>query len=323
MRYKPWGSTRYTSGTTPTTYRRVPPGRGQREEVAVGLYYYGACWYDPALGRFIGCPQGADTIVPEPGDAKAFDRYAYVNNNPLKFNDPTGHCTQGAKGRDDEPECYALADKLAKDFPNDPLAQYGNLWAQDEIQEYYEYLQGLGTDPQAVLEKMLTEVAGMQPIFDENGNIDPRATFEQGIGNVLKQCGQAIGGVCGASWTVMGGAITPVGAKGSVDFYADANGDMAVYATVYGGGYFVPSVADVKVTGVSVAGARGATVDNLSGAGGQFGVSAKLIGGPTVDWIFGRADEGYWHGVSIGGNGGAGVEIHLTVSYSQPLYHSK
>ncbi len=37
VRYKPWGSTRYSSGTTPTTYRRVPPGRGQREEASLGL----------------------------------------------------------------------------------------------------------------------------------------------------------------------------------------------------------------------------------------------------------------------------------------------
>jgi RHS repeat-associated protein len=83
LRYKPFGSTRYSSGTTPTTYRYT----GQREEASLGLYYYGARWYDPALGRFIQ----ADTIVPNPTDTKSFDRYAYVYNNPLKYNDPTGH----------------------------------------------------------------------------------------------------------------------------------------------------------------------------------------------------------------------------------------
>jgi len=60
---------------------------GQRAEAGLGLYYYGARWYDPALGRFIQ----PDTIVPNPGDAQAFDRYAYVNNNPLRYTDPTGH----------------------------------------------------------------------------------------------------------------------------------------------------------------------------------------------------------------------------------------
>ncbi|CAG1008547.1 hypothetical protein ANRL4_03903, partial [Anaerolineae bacterium] len=56
MRYKPWGETRYSSGATPTTYRYT----GQRQEAGIGLYYYGARWYDPALGRFAQ----ADSIVP-------------------------------------------------------------------------------------------------------------------------------------------------------------------------------------------------------------------------------------------------------------------
>ena len=51
------------------------------------MYYYGARYYDPALGRFIA----PDTIVPEPGNPQSLNRYAYVNNNPLKYTDPTGH----------------------------------------------------------------------------------------------------------------------------------------------------------------------------------------------------------------------------------------
>jgi len=57
-------------------------------------------WYDPALGRFIQ----PDTLVPGgpsgAGDVQSFDRYAYVNNNPLKYIDPTGHqatCTMDAQ----------------------------------------------------------------------------------------------------------------------------------------------------------------------------------------------------------------------------------
>jgi hypothetical protein len=49
--------------------------------------YYNARWYDPALGRFAQ----ADTLVPEPGNPIAWDRYAYVMNNPLRFVDPSGH----------------------------------------------------------------------------------------------------------------------------------------------------------------------------------------------------------------------------------------
>lgn len=42
---------------------------------------------DPVLGRFTQ----ADTIIPNPGNPLAMDRYAYVYNNPVKYIDPTGH----------------------------------------------------------------------------------------------------------------------------------------------------------------------------------------------------------------------------------------
>ena len=51
------------------------------------MYWYGSRWYDQALGRFIQ----PDTDVPESQGVLAFDRYAYVNNNPLRYTDPSGH----------------------------------------------------------------------------------------------------------------------------------------------------------------------------------------------------------------------------------------
>jgi len=61
---------------------------GQREEATIALYFYNARWYDPALGRFAQ----PDTLVPDPGNPQALNRYTYVNNNPLKYTDPSGHC---------------------------------------------------------------------------------------------------------------------------------------------------------------------------------------------------------------------------------------
>jgi len=51
--------------------------------------FYNARWYDPALGRFAQ----ADTIIPGAGNPQAWDRYAYANNNPVRYNDPSGHYT--------------------------------------------------------------------------------------------------------------------------------------------------------------------------------------------------------------------------------------
>ncbi len=51
------------------------------------MYFYGARYYDPVIGRFIT----ADTIVQAPFDPQSFNRYAYCRNNPLKYVDPSGH----------------------------------------------------------------------------------------------------------------------------------------------------------------------------------------------------------------------------------------
>ena len=110
MRYKPWGELRYSWTSTPATtpayaltkytytgqysYMDDPTTTGVTE--GFGLMFYreasraerrmdNARWYDPALGRFVP----ADTIIP-PG-IQGLDRYAYVNNSPMNFTDPSGH----------------------------------------------------------------------------------------------------------------------------------------------------------------------------------------------------------------------------------------
>lgn len=60
---------------------------GQEEDDSTRLYYYGARYYDPQVGRFIT----PDTFVQAPSDPQSFNRYAYCRNNPIKFTDPTGN----------------------------------------------------------------------------------------------------------------------------------------------------------------------------------------------------------------------------------------
>jgi RHS repeat-associated protein len=95
LRYKTWGETRYTYGTTPTTFKFT----GQRQESYITdgsasqeLYLMGSRYYDPALGRFIQ----ADSIVPEVYNPLAYDRYQYVYSNPLRYKDSSGHWAETA-----------------------------------------------------------------------------------------------------------------------------------------------------------------------------------------------------------------------------------
>jgi RHS repeat-associated protein len=103
MRYNPWGQVRYSwvdpnLSTTPAytlpkhtftgqySYMDDPSTQGVD---GFGLMFYNARFYDPQVGRF----SQADTIVP--GGVQGLDRYAYVNNNPANYTDPSGHTIQG------------------------------------------------------------------------------------------------------------------------------------------------------------------------------------------------------------------------------------
>ena len=83
LRYKPYGETRYIWGVTRTDCRYT----GQREEAGLGLYDYGARFYDPYINRWLS----PDTIIPDPANPQSLNRYAYCLNNPTRYVDPDGH----------------------------------------------------------------------------------------------------------------------------------------------------------------------------------------------------------------------------------------
>lgn len=80
--YKPYGSRilEEDNGTNDTWYT------GKQEDKATGLSYFGARWYDPTIGRFMGI----DPVGFKEGNIHSFNRYAYVSNNPYKYVDPDG-----------------------------------------------------------------------------------------------------------------------------------------------------------------------------------------------------------------------------------------
>jgi len=65
---------------------RAYTGHEQIKEID-GLIHMNARVYDSDIGRFLS----ADTVIQDPYDTQAYNRYSYVRNNPMKFTDPTGH----------------------------------------------------------------------------------------------------------------------------------------------------------------------------------------------------------------------------------------
>lgn len=96
--YLPFGSPLATAGnnTGGANFGQNTPDRttntsggfqfSHKEVDSTGLYYYGARYYEPYLGRFIE----ADPLLPTEAP-QGLNRYSYVFNNPLKYVDPTGH----------------------------------------------------------------------------------------------------------------------------------------------------------------------------------------------------------------------------------------
>ncbi len=81
--YYPFGGTRQDTGAVSVKHKFT----GQELDDETGLYYYGARYYDPQLGRFIS----PDSIVQAPFDPQTLNRYSYCRNNPVIYIDPSGH----------------------------------------------------------------------------------------------------------------------------------------------------------------------------------------------------------------------------------------
>ena len=95
--YYPFGEER--AGTDPAGTERGYTGHQENDYIK--LIYMGARFYLPSAGRFLT----ADTIVPNHMNPQSFNRYSYVNNNPINYNDPSGHCIFGI----DTAVCVAIA----------------------------------------------------------------------------------------------------------------------------------------------------------------------------------------------------------------------
>jgi RHS repeat-associated protein len=87
--YRGYGNYR-TGGNLPTEHRFT----GQKLDIATGLMYYNARYYDRTVGHFVS----PDTLVPDPTSVWDYNRLAYGRLNPLKYNDPNGHCSSVAAG---------------------------------------------------------------------------------------------------------------------------------------------------------------------------------------------------------------------------------
>jgi RHS repeat-associated protein len=182
--YAAYGNSRYTYSATAFPISRRYTSQVLDEET--GLYYFGARYYDPVIGRFIQ----PDTMIANRFDPQAYDRYAYARDNPLEYVDPNGHAWQIFSGE----YWKNLAHRL--------------------------FIGGNGTpqlDPNS--EQALASAAGIGPtqLTDENGNpiSGGQATIQVGMAvvNGVLQTGMMLTGEGEAEGVVKAGEEVVQGEK--------------------------------------------------------------------------------------------------------------
>ncbi len=83
--YKPFGGV-WSGGEADLLFT------GKELDDGTNLYYYSARYYDSELRQFTQ----PDTIIPKYYDPQSLNRFSYVENNPYKYTDPTGHYVETA-----------------------------------------------------------------------------------------------------------------------------------------------------------------------------------------------------------------------------------
>jgi RHS repeat-associated protein len=123
----------------------------QGASFSLGLLDYRARMYSSYITHF----NQPDPIVPDPYNPQSFNRYAYALNNPLRYNDPSGHETC----RDDyywDGHCHSESAFISKSLKEDYKWNLLGTWTLEEmraiiqaaydIQLYINSVIGIGLD---------------------------------------------------------------------------------------------------------------------------------------------------------------------------------
>ncbi|GEM_PF-1215331 len=149
--YEPFGSSLHASGEERYTYT------GKEQDDSTGLYYYGARYYDSALGRFIS----SDPISGNVYNSQRLNKYTYVMNNPMVYTDPSGMEGEDVTTNKNQP---LISDRLHFLFLATPnfILDYVTGGYGRGARFFIHYLHGSGTpmDPQLSSEEWRVIIGG-------------------------------------------------------------------------------------------------------------------------------------------------------------------
>lgn len=99
---------------------------GKEFDKEIGLYYFGARYYDPTVGHFISVdPLYFENLEKDLVDPQALNLYSYVHNNPLRNIDPDGRDVVIAYGTGDgERGSRSVSHALARELRQNNVRVY-------------------------------------------------------------------------------------------------------------------------------------------------------------------------------------------------------
>lgn len=248
--YYPYGATRTDTGRVRMNHKFT----GQELDSETDLYFYGARYYDPQLGKFIT----PDSLVVDGTNPQELNRYAYALNNPLRYTDPTGH---------------SFWDKVG-DFFDSKAGRIGTAIAIVAVS--VALIPFTGGTSSVFLYVALGEVIGAAA----GGIAAARAGGDISAGILVGTIAGGIGGATGfyagpAAASLFGGAETMGGAIAGGAAAGALNGAAMGVAGGYKGG--APGWKDTFWESVAVGAAAGAVVGGAMG-----GIHFKLTHMPSV-----------------------------------------
>jgi hypothetical protein len=107
----------------------------------------------------------ADSIIPRPGMAVAWDRYAYTANNPVKYTDPSGHGYCNSDNAAEDVDCSYTTERILSEFYGITLERGGYKWSDEDIRSIYLAALIIGTKLTPFVPGATTAAGAFSTIF--------------------------------------------------------------------------------------------------------------------------------------------------------------
>ncbi|MGC4065054.1 MAG: RHS repeat-associated core domain-containing protein [Polyangiaceae bacterium] len=248
--YHPYGTSavrvqRSAAGFSQKRYRYT----GKERDEETGLYYHGARYYAPWLGRW--------TAVDPAGMVDGVNLYRYSRDNPIRYSDPGG--TKSGDWRDS----LSWSQKAA-------------LWIDDKVQSS-PIAKGVVNNLEKRGESLLKAPSAVAEKYHQEGAAGVMRAVGEGVHHLVKDTGEAVGDIAYEAIHYQGDASKEKIASRSLDAVlnvADATTMVAGGAgALKGGASVMRSVAQTVKSGADV----------LSGGGMVTAVGVVVVGGRVVE----------------------------------------